>query len=107
MRKSLPKTRPSELSSRVASLPAGLLAAAAGRRRAVKANGDVPHGPLTAIAREERLEERLRLLEGFISRTEVADCAQCGLQWLADMHGVTQSLCLVRAAGESTLVVAG
>jgi len=87
----------------VASLPAALLAAAAGRRRAVRANGDVPHGPLAAIGREERLDARLRLLEGFISSTEVADCAQYGLQWLADVRGVTQSLCLVRAAGESTL----
>jgi PAS domain S-box-containing protein len=87
----------------VAPLPAALLAAAAGRPRAVKANGDVPHGPLAAIEREERLESRLRLLEGFISRTEVADCAQYGLQWLARVHGVMQSVCLVRTAGDATL----
>src|SRR3954465_10528830 len=106
MRKSLPKTRPSELSSRVASLPAALLAAAAGRRRAVKANGDLAHGPVAAISREERLGARLRLLEGFISRTDVADCAHYALQWLADLHDVRQSVCLVRAAAEPALYVA-
>src|SRR4051812_1073856 len=106
MRKSLPKTRPSELSSRVASLPAALLAAAAGRGHAAKANGDLARGPVAAISREERLATRLRLLEGFISRTGVADCAEYALQWLADLHEVPQSVCLVRGAGEPALYVA-
>jgi signal transduction histidine kinase len=46
---------------------------------------------------------RLRLLEGFLSRTELADCAQHGLQWLDDTLGVRRSMCLVRPMGHSVL----
>jgi hypothetical protein len=45
------------------------------------------------------LSARLRLLAGFIGRTEVADCAQCALRWLADAGGVSQAICLVRPIG--------
>src|SRR4051812_13890908 len=105
MRKSLPKTRPSQPSSRVASLPPGLLAAAPGRRRAAKANGDASAERVTIVGRDERLSARLRLLEAFLSRTEVADCAQHALQWLGSVLGVPQSLCLVRHVGEPQLAV--
>jgi PAS domain S-box-containing protein len=96
----------------VASLPAALLAAAAGRPRAAKPNGRAAkpngagsHEQVTVVRRDDRLAVRLRLLEGFLSRTEVADCAQWALQWLADMHGVKRSLCLVRPPGEPALFV--
>src|SRR4051812_37607350 len=107
MRKSLPKTRPSELSSRAASLPAALVAVAGGRRRAAKANGVASPGHVMVLRRDERLMARLRLLEGFLSRTEVADCARHALQWLADAQGVKRALCLIRPSGEQALVVVG
>ena len=53
--------------------------------------------------REDHLAARLRLLEGFISRTEISDCAQHALQWAAEVFGVMQSICLVRATSEQTL----
>src|SRR5688572_23617106 len=102
MRKSLPKTRHSALSSRVASLPAALLAAAAGRPRAAKPNGEAPY---VGVPRDDRLAARLRLLEGFLSRTDVADCAAHALKWADRVLGIGQSLCLVRPVGEQSLVV--
>jgi signal transduction histidine kinase/PAS domain-containing protein len=51
----------------------------------------------------DRQTSRLRLLEGLLSRTSAADCAQYALQWLAQTFGVRQSLFLIRAAGESSL----
>jgi PAS domain S-box-containing protein len=53
------------------------------------------------------LAARVRLLEGFVSRTEIADCAQVALQWLAEHVGVRQSLCLLRPSGEGSLFVVG
>jgi signal transduction histidine kinase len=53
--------------------------------------------------REALLGERLRLLEGLLTCTEITDCAASALQWLADVLGVEQSLCLVRFAGEPRL----
>ena len=47
---------------------------------------------------------RLRLLEGFVSRTDLADCAQLALQWLADELEIEQSACLVRPLRDQTLV---
>jgi len=58
-------------------------------------------------AREARLADRLRLLEGFIGRTEIADCTQYALQWLGEHLGVSQSLCLVQPVGELTLFTIG
>jgi signal transduction histidine kinase len=58
-------------------------------------------------SREALLEGRLRLLEGFISRAEIADCAQYALQWLGEHFGVSQSLCLIRAFGDQTLCTVG
>jgi PAS domain S-box-containing protein len=54
--------------------------------------------------REEMLAARLRLLAGFIGRTEVADCAQYALRWLADAGGVSQAICLARPIGEPRLI---
>ena len=51
------------------------------------------------------MEARLRLLEGFLNRTTVADCAQHGLDWLGEALAVRQSLCLVKPAGEQALFV--
>jgi PAS domain S-box-containing protein len=51
----------------------------------------------------DKLVARLRLLEGFLSRTEVADCAEYALQWLGDVLAVEQSLCLVKSISEQTL----
>jgi signal transduction histidine kinase len=56
---------------------------------------------------EDLLAARVRLLEGFVSRTEIADCAQHALQWLADVLGAAQSICLVRPLSEQSLVVVG
>jgi PAS domain-containing protein len=52
-----------------------------------------------------RLADRLQLLEGFLARTEIADCAEYGLQWAAETLGVRQSLCLMCPSGEQTMVV--
>jgi len=46
---------------------------------------------------------RLRLLEGFLSRTEIVDCAQHALQWLGEVLGISQSICMVRPSGEQAL----
>jgi PAS domain S-box-containing protein len=104
MRKSLQKTPPSGLSSRLAHLSAGLLAAGAVRRapRRYGANGSTAHVAVAA-RRDGNLGARLRLLEGFLSRTETSDSARHALQWLAETAGVTQSICLVRPVGEQVM----
>jgi len=114
MRKSLLKTPHSGLSSSQPSRSAALVAVGAPRRPAVRRNGP---GPYTGVPRvrvaveepaygeEELLVARVRLLEGLVGRTEIADCAQLALQWLGDVLGLRQSLCLVRPAGEQTLFV--
>jgi PAS domain S-box-containing protein len=53
------------------------------------------------------LAARVRLLEGFVSRTEIADCTQFALQWLGETLGVSQSICLVRPGSESSIFVVG
>jgi PAS domain S-box-containing protein len=55
---------------------------------------------------EAQLAARVRLLEGFVSRAEVADCTQYALQWLGEVLGITQSICLVRPPGEQALYAA-
>src|SRR6185295_17321798 len=88
----------------------------AARRPATKRNGSAPYTgvPRVRVAVEEasaeeagQLAARVRLLEGFVSRTEIADCAQVALQWLDDHAGVDQSICLVRPSGEGALFVVG
>ena len=92
-------------------LPAELLRAGE-RRHAPKRNGrangvglaEAPVMHRTAREPENAsLALRLRLLEGFISRTDVSECAQYALQWLAESVHVERSLCLVRPAGEPTM----
>src|SRR5262245_27604201 len=117
MRKSLLKTPPSGLSSRLAPPAAApLVAVGAARRPATKRNGSAPYTgvPRVRVAVEEasaeeagQLAARVSLLEGFVGRTEIADCAQVAQQWLADNAGITQSLCLVRPSGEGALFVVG
>jgi signal transduction histidine kinase/PAS domain-containing protein len=123
MRKLLQKTPPSGLSSRLAPLSADLLSDAAvrpaeakphppgfgesrrsgsrggGRNGAGVHAGGVPH-PLA----HDDLGARTRLLEGFLSRTEIADCAHMALQWLSDEQGIDRSICLVRPLREQTMV---
>ena len=53
------------------------------------------------------LAARLRLLEGFVGRVELAECARLALQWLGEVLGIAQSVCLVWPADESSLVVIG
>src|SRR5690348_9397475 len=130
MRKSLLKTPPSALSSKPAAQPAALVVGALVRRAAPKRNGSVftsrrsdsvakaalsakPHSlpelPRRSgdLAEADRLAARVRLLEGFISRTHIGDCAQHALQWLADVGRVSRSVCLVTQPGEQSLVMVG
>jgi PAS domain S-box-containing protein len=53
------------------------------------------------------LAARVRLLEGFVSRTDLADCSRYGLQWLGDVLGIAQSICLVRSASDQDFLVLG
>jgi len=85
----------------VAPQPA-LLVAAAGRPRA-RRSGAALGARLTVASNPNRAAARLRLLEGFLQRTSVADCAQYALGWLNEVGGVARSLCLLRAGGESSL----
>ena len=73
------------------------LSASAPRRQSVRVRLAFPS------RREEQLTARLRLLEGFVGRTEVADCAHYALQWLSEVLGVAQSICLLRPIGEQAL----
>jgi signal transduction histidine kinase/PAS domain-containing protein len=43
---------------------------------------------------------RLRLLEGFLNRTDFGDCSQHALEWLGGTIGVRQALCLARSTSE-------
>jgi PAS domain S-box-containing protein len=53
------------------------------------------------------LPARVRLLEGFVARGEISDCTQLALQWLGEVLGVTQSICLIRPDTEAALFVVG
>jgi signal transduction histidine kinase len=106
MTKSLQKTPPSGLNSRLARLSAGLLVDAGGRSPGAERNGAAKAGcsPSAPIDHSGNLGAHLRLLEGFLSRTELADCAQFALQWLAAELCVERSMCLVRPLRERTFV---
>ena len=56
---------------------------------------------------EAPVAARVRLLEGLVGRTEIADCAQFALQWLGEVAGVPQSVCLIRPNSEHALFVVG
>ena len=53
------------------------------------------------------MASRVRLLEGFIGRVQIADATRHALQWLCDALGIRQSLCVVRPQGEQSLFVVG
>ena len=77
----------------------------------VGANGADPAAPVNTVENAENVEIdpaiRLRLLEALVSRADIAECAQAGLQWLEETLGVSRSLCMVRPIGETSLVVVG
>ena len=50
---------------------------------------------------------RLELLEGFLSRSEIADCTEYALDWLAETLNITQSICLARREGDAALSAIG
>jgi signal transduction histidine kinase/PAS domain-containing protein len=50
---------------------------------------------------------RLELLEGFLERSDVADCTEFALEWAAESLAITQSICLARREGEMALTVVG
>ena len=50
---------------------------------------------------------RLELLEGFLNRSEIADCTDFALDWLSDHLNVTHSICLARREGEPVLAAVG
>ena len=94
---------------------AALLAVGAPRRTAVKRNGSPPYTgvPRVRVVVEEGagdgdlLAARVRLLESFVGRAEIADTAQLALQWLGEVLGIRQSICLIRPEGEQSLFVVG
>src|SRR5438034_6291734 len=110
MRKSLLKTPPSGLSSRPPRRRAALVAVGAGRRppnegidaetyNTSRASFDVdPQGTLS----DAETAARLRLLETLVSRADITECAQVGLQWLEETYGIARSICLVRPIGEAS-----
>jgi signal transduction histidine kinase len=53
------------------------------------------------------LAARVRLLEGFVGRAEIADTVQLGLQWLGEVLGVAQSICLIRTESDQMLFASG
>ena len=86
------------------------------RRHATKRNGSTPYTgvPRVRVAVEDVADEeqpylaaRVRLLEGFVSRAEVSDCTQFALQWMGEAIRVSQSICLIRPAGEQMLYASG
>ena len=88
----------------------------AARHRAAKRNGAAPYTgvPRVRVAVAERpgddgssSRRGCGCSKGFVGRTELADCAQLALQWLGEVLGVSQSICLVRPVGEPSLFVVG
>ena len=96
---------------------AALVAVGEPRRAAARRNGSAaPYTgvPRVRVAVEEGgvdetdiLAARVRLLEGFVARAELSDCTQLALQWLAEVLGARQSICLVRPDAEQLLYVIG
>ena len=60
-----------------------------------------------AAAGDRLLAARVRLLEAFVNRGDIADCTQYALQWLGEILGLAPSLCLLRPDGEEALLTAG
>jgi PAS domain S-box-containing protein len=108
----LQKTPRFALSSRPAPLRAALLAGGVEPRSAVKNNGSASPRRSARSARADAdlsrdrdllLAARVRLREAFLSRSDVTDCAQYALQWLAEVLGVRPSICLLKPVGEEAL----
>src|ERR1051326_51476 len=116
MRKSLLKTPPSGLASSLAHPPAALVAVA-GRRPPSRRNGSAPSTgvPRVRVAVEETVEDaevselaaRVRLLEGLVGRTDIADCTQYALQWLEDSLRRPKSICMGGPGGGEGPFVSG
>lgn len=60
-----------------------------------------------AVGDDQLLAARVRLLEAFVSRSDITDCTQYALQWLAEILGLAPSLCLLRPDGEEALFTVG
>src|SRR4051794_17418315 len=112
MRNSLQKTPPSG----PRSMPPRAALVAVAARPAAKRSRSGPYTgvPRVRVAVEETPDDdddlvaaRLRLLERFVGRGELADCAHLALQWLGEVLGISQSICLVRPADEAALFVVG
>jgi signal transduction histidine kinase/PAS domain-containing protein len=97
MRKSLQKTPPYGLSSRPPA-PAGLF----GDGGAARGNGARLLRPGVA-GLDGQLRARVRLLEAFVSRSDITDCAQYGLHWLREVLGLSPAICLLKPFGEEQL----
>ncbi len=50
---------------------------------------------------------RLELLEGFLNRSDVAECTAYALEWLAGTLNIPQSICLARREGDTALTAVG
>jgi PAS domain S-box-containing protein len=50
---------------------------------------------------------RVRLLEAFVSRSDITDSTQYALQWLSEILGLSPSVCLLRPDGEEALFTVG
>ena len=50
---------------------------------------------------------RLELLQGFLNRTELVECTEYALGWLCEFGAVSQSVCLARREGDTTLTSIG
>ncbi len=116
MRTSLPKTPRFGPTGSMPSRPAAQAAAAGRRRRAGKRDESAMYADIPQIRvafdegtadDSELLAARVRLLEGLVGRAEIADCTQFALQWLGEVLGITQSICLVRPEAEPFLFVVG
>jgi len=60
-----------------------------------------------ALGDDQLLAAKVRLLEAFVSRSDITDCTQYALQWLAEVLGLSPSLCLLRPEGEEALFTVG
>jgi PAS domain S-box-containing protein len=51
----------------------------------------------------DHLQARVRLLEAFVSQSDITDTTQYALQWLREVLGLSPSICLLKPAGEDAL----
>jgi signal transduction histidine kinase/PAS domain-containing protein len=77
-----------------------------------RAADDSCRGPMKQAGDSDQTRDalqtaRLELLEGFLSRSELPETVDFSLDWLARVHGVNQSLCLVHRLNETSLSVVG